>query len=91
MKQLIIFSFIMLLALIFGCNVEVDDSDQSATGTAGELTIDPEADKLLKQMSDNLSSTNEFTVQVQSSSDFTKVINSLIYSLLKSNLMPAAS
>ncbi len=71
MKQLIIFSFIMLLVFLFGCKVEVDDSDQFTTGTAGELTIDPEADKLLKQMSDNLSSANEFTVQVESNSDFT--------------------
>jgi hypothetical protein len=61
----------MLLVLLFGCKVEVDDSDQSATGTAGELTIDPEADELLKQMCDNLSSANEFTVRVESNSDFT--------------------
>ena len=50
MKQLIIFSFIILLVFLFGCKVEVDDSYQSTTGTAGELTIDPEADKLLKQI-----------------------------------------
>ena len=71
MKQLLIFSFILFFVFMFGCNVEVDDSDQSTTGTVGELTIDPEADELLKQMCDNLSSANEFTVQVESSSDFT--------------------
>ncbi len=71
MKQLLFFSFILLLVFFFGCKVEVDDSDQSTTGIVRELTIDPEADKLLKQMSDNLSSAKEFTVRVESSSDFT--------------------
>ena len=77
MKQLIIFSFILFFVFMFGCNVKVDDSDQSATG-AGELTIDPEADKLLKQMSDNLISANEFTVKVESSSDFTNDTGEII-------------
>jgi len=71
MKHLLIYSFILLLVFHFGCKVEVDESDQSASETVGELTIDPEADKLLKQMSDNLISAKEFTVQVESSSDFT--------------------
>ena len=71
MKQLLIFSFILLIVLLFGCKVEVDDSEQTTTGMVRELTIEPEADKLLKQMSDNLISANEFTVQVESSSDFT--------------------
>ena len=71
MKQLIIFSFIMFFVFLLGCKVEVDDSDQSTTGTVSELTIDPEADKLLKQMSENLSSVKEYTVRVESSSDFT--------------------
>ena len=71
MRQLLIYSFIPLLVFTFGCNVEVDNSDQSKEGTVGELTIDPEADKLLKQMCDNLISAKEYTVQVESSSDFT--------------------
>jgi hypothetical protein len=78
MKQLLIFSFILLLVLLFGCKVEVDDSEQTTTGTVGELTIDPEADKLLKQMSDNLSSAEEFIVWVQSSSDFTNNTGEII-------------
>ena len=71
MRQLIISSLTLLLVFLFGCKVEVDDSDQSASETVSELTIDPEADKLLKQMSDYLSSAKEFSVKVESSSDFT--------------------
>ncbi len=71
MKHLLIYSFILLLVFLFGCKVEVDDSGESPSGTSATLTIDPEADKLLKQMSDNLISAKEFTVQVESSSDFT--------------------
>ena len=71
MKHLLIYSFILTFVFLFGCKVEVDDSDQSASETVGELTIDPEADRLLKQMSENLSSAKQFTVQVESSSDFT--------------------
>jgi hypothetical protein len=78
MKQLLIFSFILFFVLLFGCNVEVDDSDQSTAEQDREYTIDPEADKLLKQMSDNLSSTEEFTVRVQSSSDFTNNTGEII-------------
>jgi hypothetical protein len=70
MKQLIIFSFILFFVFLLGCKVEVDDSDQSTTGTVSKLTIDPEADKLLKQMGENLSSAKAFTVRVESSSDF---------------------
>ena len=78
MKQLLIFSFILFFVFMFGCNVEVDESNESATGTVGDLTIDPEADELLKQMCDNLSSANEFTVQVESSSDFTNDTGEII-------------
>ena len=54
MKHLLIYSFILLLVFLFGCKVEVDDSGESPSGTNATLTIDPEADKLLKQMIDNL-------------------------------------
>jgi len=71
MKHLLIYSFILLLVFLFGCKVELDDSGDSPSGTSAILTIDPEADKLLKQMSDNLISAKEFTVRVESSSDYT--------------------
>ncbi len=71
MKQLLIFSFSLFFVLLFGCKSETNDSLQSHSGTSAELTIDPEADNLLKQMSENLSSAIEFTVRVESSSDFT--------------------
>ena len=64
--------------MLFGCKVEVDNSDQSTAEQDREYTIDPEADKLLKQMSDNLSSAQEFTVRVQSSSDFTNNTGEII-------------
>jgi len=71
MRQLLIYSITLLIIFLFGCKEEVDSSDESTKSTVDELRIDPEADKLLKQMSDNLSSAKEYTVRVESSSDFT--------------------
>ena len=71
MKHLLIYSFILLLVFLFGCKSESDDSGESPSGTSAALTIEPDAAKLLKQMCENLSSANEFTVRVESSSDFT--------------------
>jgi len=71
MRQILIYSFTLLIAFLIGCKQEVDSSDESTKSTVDELRIDPEAEELLKQMSDNLSSAKEYTVRVESSSDFT--------------------
>jgi hypothetical protein len=70
MKNLMISLFILSFALFSGCTKESEESVQVAEDKVEQYKIDPDADEKLKQMCEKLSSAKEFSVRVQSSSDF---------------------
>ena len=83
MKVLIISFVIILITQFAGCKADVDTSNsnkdvaeetmqntvQTSTSTRTSFSIDPDAEIILEQMAENLSSSKQMTVRIEASED----------------------